>query len=274
MGLHYGFWNIMLLFPVAIRLLIEILVVTGIILVFWPVLKYILVALVQIGIGLNYFILGGLKRILPMLPWKGKYVWDEKMAKRGGKNDIWLREKRSGIRKSKIGDVLKKKTLWVIICCFYVVAILPVFQLGQFIPKHFIDGLYSVNRFFVSVETKLTAGIEDYPPFWIKDEEEAVGTAAAYEEDSPVELMEPIPLELDKNVSYANVRESADMQGDRICIISREDEILYQHIYEYDEERYWLKVTLPSQANVEGWISAKVIAPEIVETLDLRREGE
>ena len=272
MGIYYGFWNIMLLLPGAIRLLIEVLVVIWFISILWPIDKYIFIILIKIGIGLNHLILGGIRFIMPILSSERKYVWDEKIGKCGSRNDVWLQDKCLKIKESKRKDIIRMKATRLIVFCFYVVSILPFFHLEKYISERYIRCLYTINHFFVQTEAKLTTGIENYPPFWIR--EEVVETMEVEEEIQEVEQeeeeKEPVYLKLNEGTSYANVRESADIHGERVCVVSNADEILYQDIYEYDSERFWLKVILPSQSNLEGWISANVIEPEIVGDLDLQ----
>lgn len=270
MGLHYGFWNIMLLFPVVIRLLIEVFAIALFVILLWPIDKYLLIILVQFGKGLNYFILGGIRFILPIFPVGRKYILDEKIAKRGERNNIWLQGKLDEMQRSKIKDVFHKKITWIIVVCFYVGALFPFFHLEKYVPEHCINCLYSINHFFVGIETKLIAGIDNYPPFWIREKEAEAEPAEYVEETQIEEVKETVYLKLNEETIYANIRADAGMQGDVLCTVSKEDEILYLYVYEYDSERYWLKVSLPNHGSLEGWISTKVIDSEIIETLDLQ----
>lgn len=270
MKLHYGFWNIMLLFPRAIRLLIEVVAVALLVVLLWPIVKYLFIIAVQFSKSLNYLILGGIRFILPIFPVERKYVWDEKIAKCGKHNNIWLQKKINDIQKSKMKDAFHKKIIWIIAGCLYVGAVLPFFHLDKYIPEHYIKRLYEINHFFMDFETKMTVGIENYPPFWIREEETEAGVDI-YAEEIPIkESVEPINLKLNTEITYANIRADASIHSDVLYVVSKEEEMLYWHVYEYDSERYWLKVTLPYHDNLEGWISFKVIEPEIIETLDLQ----
>lgn len=268
MELHYGFWNIMLLFPEVIRLLIEVLAFALAAIILWPMGKYFFVILVQLIRILNYLILGGIRFILLIFPGERKYKWDEKIAKRGKRNNTRLLKKIDDMRKSKRKDILHKKSAWIFVSCFYVGALLPFFHLDKYVPEHYIKYLYGINYFFTGIETKMTVGIEDYPPFWIRKEEIETG-AAIYAEDI-TENWEPIYLKLNAETEYANIRADASIHGDVLYVVSKEEEMLYCHVYEYDSKRYWLKVTLPYHDNLEGWISSKLIEPEIIETLNLQ----
>lgn len=274
MELHYGFWNIMLLFPEAIRLLIEVLVSALLVIVFWPISKYIFIILAQFIKSLNYLVLGSIRFILIIFPVERKYKWDEEIAKRGKRNNIWLLKKIDDIRKSKRKDVLHKKTAWILVSCFYIGALFPFFHLDKYVSERYVNYLYSINHFFVGIETKATVEIDNYPPFWVREEEAEAELAEYVEETQIEEEKEPIYLKLNAETTYANIRADAGMYDNILCMVSKEDEICYEYVYEYDYEydsgRYWLKVTLPNHDNLEGWISSKLIEPEIIETLDLQ----
>lgn len=270
MGIYYTLWNIILLFPEAIKLFIEVLIVALFVLLIWPLDKYIIVALLWVCRGLNYLVFGGIRFALTVIPGERKYIWDDKIGKCGVHNHTWLCDKSLCLRRSKSRDVLHTKITWIIVLCVYVASILPVFHLEKYIPDRYISQFCAVNHFFIKTEAKLTAGIENHPPFWIKEDDEVISEVQTEEIQVEEEQWEPIYLKLNENTSYANIREGADIHSDSVCIVSNEDEILYQDIYEYDSERFWLKVALPSKSNLEGWISANVIEPEIIGKLDLQ----
>lgn len=272
MGVYYTLWNIILLFPEAIRLLIEVFADGLILWLLWPLDKYVIAFLLWVGRGLNYLVFGGIRFALLVIPGERKYIWDDKIGKYGAKRHIWLRDKSLSLQKCKRKDILHMKATWIMVALVYIGAILPVFHLENYISERFISRFYAVNYFFVNKEAKLTMGIENHPPFWIREDEvetfETLAEEVQREEEK--EEKEPIYLKLNENTSYANIRESADIHSESICVVSNEDEIIYQDIYEYDSERIWLKVVLPYESNLEGWISANVIESEIVMELDLQ----
>lgn len=271
MGIYYTLWNMILLLPEAIKLLIEVLVVALFVLILWPLDKYIIIALLWGGKVLNYSIFGGVRFALRVFPGERKYIWDEKIGNRGAKNNIWLSDKCSGLRQSKTKDILHTRTMRIILLCVYIVSILPIFHLEKYIPEPYISQVYVANHLLAKIETRLTSGIENYPPFWIKENtEETLVEVVSEEIQEEEEEKIPVYLKLNESTSYANVRESADIHSESLCVVSNEDEMLYQDIYEYDLERFWLKVILPSKSNLEGWISSKVIEPEIIDNLDLQ----
>lgn len=270
MGIYYALWNVMLLLPGVVKLFVEVLIAALLILLLWPLDKHFVIALVWIVSGLNYLAFGGVRFILTLIPGERKYIWDDKLGQCGARNSAWLHDKLLGLRKSKRKDILHTKIAWFLLLCVYIVSILPVFHLEKHIPGRYINRVYTVNYFFVKLEEKLTAGIENYPPFWIREDEEEALEVSAEEVQVEEEEKEPVYLVLNEDTSYANIRESADIHSDSLCVVSNEDEILYQDMYEYDSERVWLKVVLPSKSDLEGWISANVIESEIVMSLDLQ----
>lgn len=271
--LYYALWNIVLIFPEAFRILLGVLLIALCIYIMWPIEKYIFAGVLRACVGLNYLILGCARYILPRLHRGKKYVWDEKIGNCGKRNNVQLHEKGLKILKSTRKEIFCKKNVWFVLFCLYILAILPSFQLENYIPEHYVSHLYRINQTFMNAEEKLISGIEEYPPFWIVEESEEEKEEVVGEVMEEV-MKQPICLKLNDETSFANIREAADMSSNSICVVSKEDELLYQYIYNYDTERFWLRVTLPDYNNLEGWISANVIEPEIVNTLDLQYEGQ
>lgn len=269
MGAYYGFWNVMLLFPEKIRRLVEVFLIAMPILFLWPVGKYLFAGLVWIRIWLNQIKVGSVRLVLPIFRGERKYIWDEWVIMRGSNKEKRLRGKYGKIVQSRRRDVLKWKSTRVIFICLYILAILPSFQLEKYVSGHYVDYLYGMNYFLVYAETKATEGIENYPPFWGKETEEAEREEEVEPAQEPA-VEQLLYLKLNDGTSYANVREAPDIRSESIRIVSKEDEILYQYMYEYDSKRFWLKVLLPSHDNLEGWISANVLEREIVDALNLQ----
>lgn len=269
MSLYYGLWNIILIFPKAVRILMGISVIAAVIYFLWPVEKYIFAMLLQICIWIHLVVMGGARLIVPGLWGAGKYDCDKKIADRGRRGENWLKAKQTKIIADGRKGFFRKKIVWIIFICAYVIAILPVFQLEQYIQGNDIAGLYRVNRFFTDAEAWLTRGIENYSPFWIQETDTM---EVLVEEQEMEEELQPVRLELNENTTFANIREEADIHSRSLYAVSGEDEILYQHIYEHDSERFWLKVIISSHDDLEGWISANVIEPEIVDSLDLQQQ--
>ncbi len=266
MSVYYGFWNMILAMPEEMRIFLGVCAIAAAIYCLWPLEKYIFVLLLRIGICLNLIVMGGVRVFLPRLVVNRRHDWDEKTAACGRRIENWLQTKRQKIMGGGRRELVWKKTVWLAFVCVYVTAILPSFQLESRIPESDLTRFYGLNRFFLDTEARLTKGIEAYPPFWIQE----AAALEETEEETQEEVREPVRLELNESTTYANIRKEADIDSPSLYAVSKEDEILYEHSYEHDSQRYWLKVRVPSHDDLQGWISANVIEPEIVDALELQ----
>lgn len=265
--LYYGFWNILLVLPEAVRILLGVMLIALCVYIMWPVEKYIVAVLIKVCMGLHYLLMGGARYILPRLFRSKRYIWDEKIAGCGKRNSICLQDKYLSVIQSRRQALLHSRAVGAVLICCYLWAIIPFFHLDKYLPPKHISQIYCFNQFLTETEDKLTKEIDNYPPFWIAEE-----TGGEEQDDGEImeeETREPVYLKLNEATSYANIRETADIGSDSLFIVSKEDELLYNYIYEHDSERFWLKVTLPEH-NLEGWISANVIEQEILHMLDLQ----
>lgn len=264
MKIYFALWSLILMLPMPIKILLELLIALLLIALIWPIFKYIFWGIFKVFTGLNHLILGGIRNAADILLHNSATIYDldERIGTRGRKIDDWLNKKGESIRTSKCKIVIRNKWIWVVSIAIYIIAILPCFKLENIVSEYYLDNIYCVNRMFVSMESRLTQGIEEYPDLFKKIEKKPEKKA---EEKEP----ESIYLQLSDEVSYANIREEASIDSSGICVVSQEDKIAYDNIFEYDEERIWLKVTVESQDNAEGWISSKVISKETLDTLDL-----
>lgn len=265
--LYYGIWKLVLMLPLPLKILLELLVIIGILTLIWPIIKYIIVFIIQVLILLNKCILGGARYFFCYFARKSAEAHnrDEKIGERGRKIDNRLQLKAKAYKNSKRSDFLKKKSTIIILSIIYIAAVLPAFKLEKMIEEYYLDNIYFVNKIFSGIESKLTGGIENYPDLFKEPEKEQEEIIIVEEEIE----QEPVYLILEEGTTYANIRGDADLNSMSVCVVSKEDQIIYQNIYEHDDERYWLKVTVVSQNNVEGWISAKLIDQEILNTLNL-----
>ena len=168
--LYYGLWNILLVLPETVRILIGVLLIALCIYIMWPVEKYIVAALIKVCMGLLYFFMGGARYILPRLSGGKRYEWDEKIAGCGKKNSICMQKKYLNIIQSRRHVLLHSKGVWAILICCYLWAIFPIFHLEKYLPSKHISQIYCFNQFLVDTEDKLTKEIDNYPPFWIEEE--------------------------------------------------------------------------------------------------------
>lgn len=278
-ALHYGIWNLFLLLPDAVRILAGVLFLASCFNLMWPVEKYICAGLVQLCKGINYLIVGGARYILPNIFRRNGYECDEKIRRIGKGNSLLLQKKYKKILRSKRNLLMHAKHTWKVWGLVSIWALLPLLPLEEYISNDMLAKMYGLNHFFVNTEKLLTKGIENYPPFWIEDE--SSGTLAEAEIETEPETrteseesvedsaQQAVYLKLNNATYYAHVREAADIKSKSIYVVSREDVLLYEHIYEHDSKKFWLKVTLPDHG-LEGWISEKVIDSEILATLELQ----
>ena len=268
MKLYFAIWRIILRLPEPVKILVEMLIILSVMVILWPILRYAFWAFIKILGGFNYFIFGGARRMLAFLPRENVkiYAWDDRIGRGGYKINSWLKERASKVSKSKAGSWLKKKFFVVIFILVYIFAILPCFKLEKLVDDYYLKDVYTVHRFFGNVEKTLTKGIEYYPDLFIPVVKEAS------EEESEEEQKEekPIYLDIEESISFANLRENADLDSSSLCVISKDDQIVYMNDYKKDDGRYWLRVMIPSQDNKEGWISEKVVSQESLTFLDLQ----
>lgn len=196
-------------------------------------------------------------------------MWDEKIGivGRAVKNSF---VKAGHISEYKAKEVFMKKIGIIIIVIIYFAAIFPELGLRNIMDDYYFERLCAVNKVFAGMEGFLAKTAGDYPPLFIKmekAEESSEEVMAVSEEVKPDP--DPVYLMLNEETYYANVRETADANGNKCVIVSKEDKILYQNEYKYDGERYWLKVKVESQDNQEGWMSANILDRGIVDLLNL-----
>ena len=269
--LYFGIWKLVLMLPLSIRVLLEILIIVGIIALIWPVLKYVFIFIAKLLQLMNKCILGGIRYLLCRFAKSSTNIheWDEKIGERGRKIDDWLASKEITYKKRKFKDILKINSIVIAFGIIYIAAILPEFKLERLITESYLEEIYFVNKMFCNMESKLTEGIENYPDLFKKPERKEEEKQKETINDDEEEEQALVCLVLGEGTSYANIRKSAALDGERLCTVSKEDRIVYQNIYEYDNERYWLKVTVESQNAMEGWISSKVIDEEVLRMLNL-----
>lgn len=276
-ALYYGLWNLFLLLPDVVRILVGVLLAALCFNRLWFIEKYICAVLVQICRGISYCFLGCARFVLPNIFGRNDNKFDEKIRRLGRGNNLVLKKKCRKIMRSKENLLMHSKHTWKVLIFVSLWAVLPLFSLEDYISYNALTKMYSLNHFFVNAEKRLTQGIENYPPFWNEDttsqvfaETETESEPETGSEESAEDTAQsPVYLKLNSATYYAYVREAADLKSKSIQIVSKDDVLLYEHIFENDSERFWLKVSLPDYG-LEGWISERVIDAEIMDTLDLQ----
>lgn len=119
----------------------------------------------------------------------------------------------------------------------------------------YLQKFRNIKTFFINFESNLSEGYEEYPPLFVQKEEQELARL----ENDMMEEQEIIYLQLNaRGQNGSNIRGIPSLDGPVIGGIRGETDILYQGQWEYDGERYWLKVYIPEE-DVQGWISGKLI---------------
>lgn len=268
MKFYYAIWRMILILPMPIKIFLEMLLLLLAAAIIWLAFRYILFLFSKVVSFLNHLFLGGIRYMLALFS-RGNsniYEWDERIGQRGQRIDEWLKKKGKRIRKKKYKEVLMNKWSFILLVIIYIAAILPCFHIDRFVSEYYLKDIYIINRIFDNWEKRLTQGMDEYPDLF-KSQKEIEDNNEATE--GMIVQTELTYLELKDDVAYANLRAEANIDGDSLCVVSREDQIVYQGVYEYDTKRYWLKVSIISQDNIEGWMSARVIREDIVDQLNL-----
>ena len=268
MRLYYGILRVFLGFPLPIRILFEMAIVLLVINAVRKILIYVFIQCKVLMI-FNKAIMGGIRFLVCKMGGNSQrvFLWDDKIGEKGRKIDDYLREKRAYPNRHGKRHYIIKRIFIIGIAFIYIMGILPCLKLEKYIDEYYLNYMYQVSNVFISTEECMARGSENYPPlFKEREPEEEVEEVVNEVEETPEPI---IYITLNEATSYANVRNNDDINSESLCIVSKNDQILYRHIAEYDGKRYWLKVTILSQDNIEGWISSNVVDKDIVESLNL-----
>ncbi len=270
-SIYYAIWSVVLILPMPLKILAELILLILAAAISWFFLKYLLFAASKLLFILNIVVLGGSRWLIGKLFDKKEqaYLWDERIGHAGQVVAQWLNEKGKNVTKLKFFHLLCKKAVLILLGFVYLAAILPAFKLEKFVSDYYIDNLYSVNRMFGNLEKKATKNKKDYPSFLeIADKEKQKKKKAKKKKKEAAE--NAIYLVIKEDLQNANLRESPSIEGTELCILSQDDQIIYLNTFESDSERNWLKVTVPTRDNIEGWVSERVIREDIIATLNLQ----
>ena len=267
---YYAVWSVIFMLPLPLKIFVEFVLFFLAAALAWFLLKYVLFGLSRLLLFLNVAVLGGIRRIFGKL-FSGResaYVWDERIGQVGQTVGKWLKKMGGNVTKISFFRIFKSKIIIFFLICVYVAAILPVFKLENYISPYYVKPIYSVNRMFVRMEKSLTINKDNYPdliPLPNKKEEKKAKKKKKEQTEE-----EPIYLWMKEGLQKANIRESPSLEAASLCIISEQDQMVYLNVYERDSEKYWLKVSIPTRENIEGWVSEKVITEDILQTLNLQ----
>lgn len=266
--LYYGLWKLIMILPLPLRVLVEIAATMLLLAIIWPIAKRLLGFLLKVFMLINKGVWGGARYVICFVAQKSAkvYEWDEQIGKQGCRSNRWLQARAENLSRSRGRNIFKKKRILIMLFILYFIVILPSFRLERFLSEYYLEYIYFVSSKYMDVESKLSESIEDYPDLFVPPEVTEVVTV----EEKVKPIQETIYLVLREHISFANVREEADIGSKSICVVSSEDQIAYQNIFEHDGNRYWLKVIIETQDEKEGWISGKTIEQEILNLLNLQ----
>lgn len=182
-----------------------------------------------------------------------------------GRNSAWVisideRMKNWG-NEVLYGTDRKKKFPWkclfgAILLLVYLSAVFVDLPVTENLQGNYLAGLMNIKNFFQKYECAASEGFEEYPPLfeWIETEEQEMEKEQTY-----------ICLN-ERGSSGSNIRSTPSMNGEILCEVNSEVEILYQGEWDKDEERCWIKVYIPSDG-IEGWLSGTLVDSQQLEEI-------
>lgn len=273
MRIIFGIIGVFLSLPMPLRVLVELSGVTVLSMPVCVLLKWIFAIILEVLRMLNKFFTMTNRYLICKICRNSRnvYVWDEKIGRLGGKIDRILADCIVWLKKCKVWKILKNRISLCLLLIIYVLAILPSIPLERVINDYYLEPFYGVSEVFANAEGYLKEKAEDYPPLFIlRENEQDVAEEAIQEQLGTEDVGERFYLLLNSDISFANIRQSPELDSEKVGTVSKEDVIIYENEYKHDSERYWLKVIVESQNNLSGWISAKVIEKSVIEKLNLQ----
>lgn len=183
----------------------------------------------------------------------------------------WGEKKLIGGTEGKTGKAYKRIKFCVVlgVIILYIAAVFVDLPLSGHLQEEYLAEFADIKDFFRQYEEAMSKGYESYPPLFVKKEPEVPseteeGPAGVIEEKEEI----PVYIQLnERGQNGANVRREPSLDGEVIGGVNDRTEILYRYQWECDdEERYWIKIYIPSE-DVEGWLSGKLVDSAQLETL-------
>ncbi len=186
----------------------------------------------------------------------------------------WLQKKTEEAASKRHRPVLRI-LLVIAAIVIYFLAVFVDLPFSGYVSEEYLSGAENCKAFFRQIETFFSKGCEQYPPLFVKREDEEEMPADEEPETEPEEE-EPVYIQLnDEGKDGANIRSEPDL-GDDGNIVSRVNEnsqILYLQEWTYDGERYWLRVYDMTE-DTEGWLSGKLVdSGQLAEIVAQEDEG-
>ena len=169
--------------------------------------------------------------------------------------------------KKKKGSLVLNVCLWLGIVIIYFGAVFVDLPVSMYLSEYYLSEFEDVKVFFQRFEVMLSKGYEQYPPLFVRVEQEKV-------EETMEEIVEPeeevlIYIQLnERGKNGSNIRSETDLGNDSNVIggVNRNSQVLYRNEWIYDGERYWILVYVPD-ADIEGWLSGNLVESTQLEEL-------
>lgn len=171
----------------------------------------------------------------------------------------WLQKKTEEDASKRHRPVLRI-LLVVAAIVIYFLAVFVDLPFSGYVSEEYLSGAENCKTFFRQIETFFSKGCEQYPPLFVKREDEEETVADKETETEPGET-EPVYIQLnDEGKDGANIRSEPDLSddGNIVSRVNENSQILYLQEWIYDGERYWLRV-YDTIDDVEGWLSGKLV---------------
>lgn len=152
------------------------------------------------------------------------------------------------------------------IASIYLLAVFVDLPVSQNLEDYYLQELEKIKIFFQQGEHCLSLGYENYPPLFIEAEVKETMTDNNLEEEPVIEEVVTYLKLNEKGQNGSNIRETPSLDGLVVGGVRENPDIIYQNQWEYDGERYWLKIYLPEE-EMYGWISGKLIDSEQLEEI-------
>lgn len=169
----------------------------------------------------------------------------------------WLQKKTEEDASKRHRPVLRI-LLIIAAIVIYFLAVFVDLPFSGYVSEEYLSGAENCKAFFQQIETFFSKGCEQYPPLFVKREEETVADEET--ETEPGET-EPVYIQLnDEGKDGANIRSEPDLSddGNIVSRVNENSQILYLQEWIHDGERYWLRV-YDTIDDVEGWLSGKLV---------------
>lgn len=170
-------------------------------------------------------------------------------------------------KKRKKNSLVLQVCFWIGIVIIYFSAVFVDLPVSKYLSEYYLSGLEDVKVFFQRFEAILSEGYEQYPPLFVRIEQEKI--EETMEEIVEQEEEETIYIQLnERGKNGSNIRSETDLGNDGNVIggVNKNSQVIYRNEWTYDGERYWIRVYVPD-ADIEGWLSGNLVESTQLEEL-------